>query len=79
VNLAVILPTYRRATYPERALPTILGQTLADFELIVMDDGSPDDTADVVPALCRSRRHLRQGEPPRDASDSERWSRAQSR
>jgi len=48
--VSVILPTYNRAWIVNNAIDSVLGQDFSDFELIVVDDGSTDDT----PALLQS-------------------------
>ena len=45
---SVIVPIYRVAEYLQRCLESILAQTYADFELILVDDGSPDR----CPEMC---------------------------
>lgn len=45
---SVVIPTYNRATYVERAIRSALAETLPDDEVIVVDDGSEDDTASVL-------------------------------
>jgi glycosyltransferase involved in cell wall biosynthesis len=46
--VSVVLTTFNRSALVGRAIESVLGQTLEDFELIVVDDGSTDDTAQVV-------------------------------
>jgi glycosyltransferase involved in cell wall biosynthesis len=48
--VSVIIPTYNRAELLPRALDSVLAQTFDDFELIVVDDASTDDTARIVQA-----------------------------
>jgi GalNAc5-diNAcBac-PP-undecaprenol beta-1,3-glucosyltransferase len=42
---SVIIPTYNRAARLIKTLQTVVAQTFTDFEIIVVDDGSQDDTA----------------------------------
>jgi FkbM family methyltransferase len=46
--VSVVLPVYNCPRYVGQAVESILAQTCADFELIVVDDGSEDETPDVV-------------------------------
>jgi O-antigen biosynthesis protein len=46
--VSVVLVTYNRSALLARTLDTLLAQTFRDFELIVRDDCSPDDTEEVV-------------------------------
>ncbi|RCU48004.1 glycosyltransferase family 2 protein [Haloplanus salinus] len=46
--VSVIVPTYNRATLVSRAIESVLHQTYANFELVVVDDASTDDTETVV-------------------------------
>ena len=57
MKISVVLVTYGRAHVLPRTLDSILGQTFREFELIIQDDASPDDTEGV----CRdySRRDSR--------------------
>jgi len=59
--VSVVLPTRDRAGLLPEAVASVLAQSRADLELIVVDDGSTDDTARVVAAFADPRvRYLRQ-------------------
>ena len=45
-RVSVVMPIYRVARYIDAAVASVLAQTLGDFELIGVDDASPDDSAD---------------------------------
>ncbi len=46
--ISVIIPTYNRADRIEKSIKSVLNQTYRDIELLVIDDGSTDNTAEVV-------------------------------
>ncbi|MCC9071705.1 glycosyltransferase family 2 protein [Flavobacterium sp. F-65] len=46
--VSIIIPTYNRATLIRETLDSILGQTYGNWECIIVDDGSIDDTEKVV-------------------------------
>jgi glycosyltransferase involved in cell wall biosynthesis len=50
--VSIVLPAYNRSVFLARAVNSIRSQTFHDFELIVVDDGSSDDTADVAADLA---------------------------
>lgn len=54
-TVSVIIPTYNRAHLIERAIKSVLNQTYRDFELIIVDDGSTDNTAKVVKSFNDGR------------------------
>jgi len=48
LKVSIVIPLYNKAPYVERALESIGAQTVSDFEVIVVDDGSTDGGASVV-------------------------------
>jgi len=58
VTAAII--THNRAHYLEDAVASVLGQTIDDLELVVVDDGSTDDTQDVLAPYLDRVRYARQ-------------------
>jgi len=57
---SVVIPTYNRGRYLPQAVDSVLGQELQDFELIVVDDGSTDDTTERLAPYGDRVRCLRQ-------------------
>jgi glycosyltransferase involved in cell wall biosynthesis len=59
-KVSVCIPTYKGGKTIAPAIASVLAQTCTDFELIIIDDGSPDDTASVVAGFQDARlRYLR--------------------
>lgn len=54
MRVSVVLPVYNRAHYVGEAIDSVLGQTRAPDELIVVDDGSTDDSVAVVERFTHS-------------------------
>ena len=57
-RVSVVIPTYKRAGLVVRAIESVLQQTFCDFELIVVDDASPDDTPQRVATIADQRVRL---------------------
>ncbi|MFC3675454.1 glycosyltransferase family 2 protein [Ferrovibrio xuzhouensis] len=47
-RVSVIMPSYNHARYIGAAIESVLAQTMADFELIIVDDGSADNSREVI-------------------------------
>jgi hypothetical protein len=58
MKVSVVIPLYNKAAYIQRALDSIRRQTLADFEVLVIDDGSTDAGPDLVAAAGDPRIRL---------------------
>lgn len=54
-TVSVILPTYNRAYILKRAIMSVLEQTYSDIELIIVDDGSTDQTSQIVDQIRDDR------------------------
>jgi glycosyltransferase involved in cell wall biosynthesis len=46
--VSVVIPTYNRSTFVTKAVDSVLHQIFTDYELIVVDDGSTDNTKDTL-------------------------------
>ena len=59
IPVSVIIPTYNRAALVKEAVASVLAQTWREFELIVVDDGSTDDTPEALAPYASRIRLLR--------------------
>ncbi|NCC05257.1 MAG: glycosyltransferase family 2 protein [Proteobacteria bacterium] len=59
MSLSVVLVTYRRPEYLPSTIESILSQTYSDFELIISDDASNDQTLDVANEYARIDKRVR--------------------
>jgi glycosyltransferase involved in cell wall biosynthesis len=56
--ISVVIPVYNKATYVQRALSSVVNQTYQDFEIVVVNDGSTDDSVEKVQAIHDPRIRL---------------------
>jgi glycosyltransferase involved in cell wall biosynthesis len=62
------IPTYNRARYVVEAVESVLGQTHTEVDVVVVDDGSTDDTAERLAPYLDRIRYLRQDNAGRSAA-----------
>lgn len=58
--ISVVIPTYNRAHCLREAIDSVLAQTFTDYEIIVTDDGSTDNTKDLLQAYLPKIRYIYQ-------------------
>lgn len=56
---SVVMPAFNVERFVTSAIQSVLAQTYADFELIVIDDGSTDRTAELIDSLARQDSRIR--------------------
>ena len=52
IAVSIVIPVYNVAAYLQETLDSVAGQTFEDFEVILMDDGSSDGSADIAKAFA---------------------------
>lgn len=67
VKITVITPTYNRAHFIKETIESVLAQNYRDFEYLILDDGSTDNTKEIVKPFLKDKRvkyfyHENQGE-----------------
>ena len=53
--ISVVMVCYNTSPYIQEAIDSVLNQTFSDFEFIIVDDGSTDNTVDVIKQYCDDR------------------------
>jgi len=59
-RFTVIIPTYNRVEILDSAIQSVLSQSFQDYEILIVDDGSTDDTADAVRQYGEKIRYIYQ-------------------
>ena len=59
MTFSVIIPLYNKASYVAKAIGSVLSQTFTDYELIVVDDGSKDDSAEIAAKAIEGKANCR--------------------
>ena len=58
---SIIIPLYNKADYIQKAIWSVLDQTYPDFEIIIINDGSTDNSLAIIQQFDDIRIHLEQG------------------
>jgi glycosyltransferase involved in cell wall biosynthesis len=74
--ISIIIPLYNKAEYIRATVDSVLGQTVTDWELLVIDNGSTDGSPDIVRTLDDPRIRL-VSSPKRGANAARNYGRAQ--
>lgn len=59
VKVSVIVPVYNVEKYLYKCIETISKQTLTDIEIIILNDGSPDNSEDIILKFCEIDKRIR--------------------
>ena len=54
-KISVVIPTYNRAHLIKKAINSVFEQTYQDFEIVIIDDGSKDNTEEIVKSINDGR------------------------
>ena len=57
-TLSIIMPVYNAEAYLHEAVKSILAQSFTDFELIIVEDGSTDNSLEIIEGFSDSRIHV---------------------
>lgn len=58
-KISVIVPVYKAEKYLHRCVDSILGQTFSDFEVLLIDDGSPDRSGEICDGYAKKDSRVR--------------------
>lgn len=47
-KVSIIIPSYNHSKFIGKAIESVLNQTYGNFELLIIDDASPDNSVDVI-------------------------------
>ena len=64
--VSIIIPTYNRAHLIGETLNSVLAQTYKHWECIIIDDGSIDNTADLIDSYCKKDTRFQYHQRPKD-------------
>lgn len=59
MRFSVVIPLYNKASYVRKAIQSVLAQTFTDYELVIVDDGSVDESAQIAADAIKGHDHCR--------------------
>lgn len=59
VDLSIIVPVYNVEKYLKQCLDSLINQTLDNYEIIIINDGSTDSSADIINEYCSINRNIK--------------------
>ena len=59
MKISIITASYNYAQYIEEAINSVIGQSYQDWELIIVDDGSSDNSVDIIKSYCEKDGRIR--------------------
>lgn len=71
-KVSIVIPVYKAEPYIENCVQTILRQTFKDFELLLVDDGSPDKSGEICDRLAQEDSRIRVFHKPNGGATSAR-------
>src|SRR5437899_12562971 len=74
-SVSICIPTYNGAAHLAPCLESALNQTWTDFELLIVDDASSDDTVAITEACAARDRRVRVARNPRNLGLVGNWNR----
>ena len=57
--VSIIVPCYKQAKYLPESLDSIIAQTYTDWECVIVDDGSPDNTKEIADRYVNLDKRIR--------------------
>lgn len=58
ISISICMPVYNASRYLRDCIDSILSQSFTDFELLIVDDGSTDDSVEIIRSYSDSRIRL---------------------
>ena len=56
---SIVIPSYNRSVYISKTIESVINQTFSDWELIVVDDGSTDNTKEIIQAIIQNDNRIK--------------------